>query len=62
MRPAGVVVDPPVFDDAAGSGQAAEQMLVEAIVAEAAVRALDEGLPGAVWLGLNVCLIVSYSA
>ena len=32
----GVVVDPPCFDDFAGFGQASEQMLVEAFIAQPA--------------------------
>jgi len=43
-----VVVDPPLLDDAACRCHAAEQVLVEAFVAEAAVQALDEAVLG--WL------------
>src|SRR3954449_6974526 len=37
-----VVVDPPSLDDLASSVQSAEQVLVEAFVAEATIEALDE--------------------
>ena len=40
----GVVVDPPCFDDVAGFGQAREQMLVEALIAQPADEALDEAI------------------
>src|SRR5215207_3179347 len=39
-----VVVEPPSLDDAAHLGQAAEPALVEALLAEAAVEALDRGV------------------
>ena len=48
VRSAAVVVGPPSIDDPAGLRQAPEQVLVEALVAEASVQALDE----AVLLGL----------
>ena len=41
-----IVVDPPLFDDAACRCHAAEQVLVEAFVPEAAVQALDEAVLG----------------
>ena len=44
MRPPGIVVDPPFLDDPAGCRQAAEQVHVEALVAEAAVQAFDEAV------------------
>ena len=44
MGPAGVVVDPRFFDDLPGRRQAAEQVLIEALVAEAAIQALDEAV------------------
>lgn len=37
-----VVVDPPFFDDAPSFGVVAEQMLIKALVAEAAIEAFDE--------------------
>ena len=46
MRPVFVIVDPPLFDDTACSSHAAEQVLVETFVAEAAVQALDEAVLG----------------
>ena len=48
MRAAGVVVHPPRLDEGAGRRQAPEQMLVQALVAQAAVDTLD----GAVLLRL----------
>ncbi len=39
-----VVVDPPFFDDVAGVAITAAQMLVEALVPEAAIKALDEAV------------------
>ena len=39
-----VVVDPPSLDDLASSVQSAEQVLVEAFVAEATIEALDEAI------------------
>ena len=44
MRSVGVVVDPPCFDDLAGLVQVGEQMLVEALVPQSAVEALDEAI------------------
>src|SRR5947209_12854772 len=44
MRPVMVVVDPPSLNDLASSVQAAEQVLVEAFVAEATIEALDEAI------------------
>ena len=44
MWSCGVVVDPPGFDDPAGLGQAGEQMLVEAFVAQPAIEGLDEAV------------------
>jgi hypothetical protein len=44
VRPVLVVVDPPFSDDAACRGHATEQVLVEALVPEAAVQALDEAV------------------
>ena len=44
MRSVGVVVDPPCFDDPAGLVEVAEQVLVEAFVAQSAVEALDEAI------------------
>jgi hypothetical protein len=41
---AGVVVDPPFFDEPASRRQVAEQVLVEALVAESTVQALDEAV------------------
>src|SRR5215510_551073 len=40
----GVVVDPPVFDDPASLAEVGEQMLVEALVKQAAVGALHEAI------------------
>jgi len=48
VRAGRVVVAPPCFDDPAGRGQAAEQVLIEAFVAEPAV----EGFHDPVRLGL----------
>ena len=42
MRPVLVGISPPFFDDAACRCHATEQVLVEALVQEAAVQALDE--------------------
>ena len=42
VRPVLVVVDPPFFDDAACRRHAAEQVLIEALIAEAAVN--DRGI------------------
>ena len=39
---AGVIVDPPRLDDGPGRRQAPEQMLVQALVAQAPVQALDK--------------------
>ena len=39
-----VVVGTPVFDEKAGLGQRAKPVLVEAVIAEGAVEALDEGI------------------
>ena len=51
VRSVGVVVDPPFFDDLACLVEVCEQVLVEALVAQAAVEALEKlfciGLPGA---------------
>ena len=44
MRPDGVVVDPPVRQGLAGMGERGEQGLVQALVAQPAVEALDEGV------------------
>ena len=44
LRSVGVVVGPPFFDDVACLGEVGEQMLVEALVAQAAVEALDEAV------------------
>ena len=41
----GVVIDPPCFDDPACRGQAAEQVLVEAFIAEPPVEASYEPVP-----------------
>lgn len=42
MRPVGIVVHPPFFDQPASGRQVAEHVLVETFVAEATVQALDE--------------------
>ena len=39
-----IVVRAPVFDEESGFGQGAKPMLVEAVVAEGAIEALDEGV------------------
>ena len=44
MRAAGVVVDPPRLDDGPGRRQAPEQMLIQALVAQAPVQALDKAV------------------
>ena len=41
-----VVVDPPFFDDTSGLWQAGEEVLVEALVAQSAIEALDEAVLG----------------
>ena len=46
MRPLGVVVDPPGFDDASGIIPPIEKMLIEALIAQVTVKALDEGILG----------------
>ena len=42
MGAAGVVVDPPRLDDGPGRRQAPEEMLVQALVAQAPVQAFDK--------------------
>jgi len=42
VRPVGVVVDPPFFDDLAGFVEIGEQLLVEALVTQPAVEAFDK--------------------
>ena len=42
----GVVVDLPCFDDPSGFGKVAEQVLVEAFVAQPAIEGLDEAVLG----------------
>ena len=44
VRSVGVVVDPPFFDDLARLVEVGEQVFVEALVAQAAVEALDEAI------------------
>ena len=39
-----IVVRAPVFDEESGFGQGAKPMLVQAVVAEGAIKALDEGV------------------
>ena len=41
-----VVVDPPGFDDASGIIQPIEEVFVEALIAQATIEALDEGVLG----------------
>jgi len=41
-----VVVAPPFFDDPSGLGQVGEEVLVEALVAQLAIEALDEAVLG----------------
>jgi hypothetical protein len=43
-RSVGVVVDPPFFDDLTGFLEVGEQVLVEALVTEPAIEALDEAI------------------
>jgi hypothetical protein len=38
----GIVVDPPFFDQLAGCGQVAKQVLVEAFVSQETAQALDK--------------------
>jgi hypothetical protein len=45
VRPGQVVVQPPAFDDSTGLGQVGEHLLIQALVAELAVEALDEAGP-----------------
>jgi hypothetical protein len=47
MRPFGVVVDPPFLDDLAGFVEVAEQVFVEALVAQPAVDGEDGPAPSA---------------
>jgi hypothetical protein len=44
VRPDGVVVDAPLFDDPIGLAERREQVLVQALVAEPAIEAFDEGV------------------
>ena len=44
MRSECVVVDPPFFDDPSGLWQADEEMLVETLVTQSAIEALDEAI------------------
>ena len=44
MGPCRVVIDPPGFDDAPGITETVEEMLIEALVAQPAVEAFDEGV------------------
>ena len=44
MRPVQIVVHPPVFDRPLGVRQAQEPVLVETLVAQSAVEALDESV------------------
>ena len=44
VRSVGVVVDPPFFDDLTRLIEVREQVLVEALVAQPAVEALDEAI------------------
>ncbi len=41
-----VVIDPPFFDDLSGLRQVGEEVLVEALVAQSAIEALDEAVLG----------------
>ena len=44
VRPAGIVIEPPGFNDPPCHRQTTEHVLVEALVAEAPVEALDESV------------------
>jgi len=44
MWPGLIIVEPPAFDDLPRFGQAAEQMFVQALVAQAAVETFDKGI------------------
>jgi hypothetical protein len=44
VRSVGVVVDPPFFDDLTRLLEVGEQVLVEALVAQPAVEALDDSV------------------
>ena len=44
MRPDGVVVTPPFFERGAGLGEGGEQRLVQELVPQATIEALDEGV------------------
>jgi hypothetical protein len=44
MRPAGIIIEPPRFIDPPPHRQAVEHVLVEALVAEAPVEALDKSV------------------
>lgn len=59
MRPDLVVVAPPVSDDLACLGKRGEPVLVEALVAELAVEALDVAvLHGLAWIDQQVLDVV----
>ena len=44
VRSVGVVVDPPFFDDLTRLIEVGKQVLVQALVAQSAVKAFDEGI------------------
>ena len=44
VGPDEIVVEPPAFDDGAGLGETGEDLLVQALVAQPAVEALDEAV------------------
>jgi len=46
VRSERVVVDPPFFDDPSGLRQAGEEVLVQTLVAQGAIEALDEAVLG----------------
>ena len=46
MGPAPVVIQPPGLDDLAGVGEAEEPVLVEALIAEPAIAAFEDGVLG----------------
>ncbi len=44
VRPDRVVIDPPGFDEAPGITETVEEVLIQALIAQPAIKALDEGI------------------
>ena len=61
VRPGRVVIDPPGLDDRPGIARCVEQILVQALVSEAAIKALHEGvlrrLAGRDVMPFDLCLL-----